>query len=79
MYILYSSLFLVHFKLMARYARHDVFIRANLLVIFILLVNGLANSITVGTSPYLTFILFGFNEARRRMYISNILTEPAGV
>jgi len=79
MYLLYSSLFIIHFKSMGPYARYDKYIRANLVLILIFILNGLFNSFTVGSAPVMTYILFGFNEARRRMYLRGDLQKPNNI
>lgn len=74
-YLLYSFLFLAHFKRVGSIAATDRFCAINLLIIFIILFNGLTNSFTVGIGPYLVFILMGLNEARLRIIVEEGLDK----
>lgn len=66
-YFLYSSLLMGHFWVMRLAARSDRFIAAGLLAIFLVLTNGLTNGVSVGTMPYILFLLMGLNHARLRL------------
>ncbi|QTA90025.1 hypothetical protein [Desulfonema magnum] len=74
-YILYSSLFLIHFKIAMTKAKSDVFVAINLMIIFIILCNSLGNGFMHGTMPYIGFIFMGFNEARIKLLSSSVEPE----
>lgn len=63
-YILFFLIFVAHFYKAGPFAKYDRFCAINLMTILIILGNALMNGFLHGVMPYMTFIIFGFNEAR---------------
>ena len=63
-YLFYSLVFYAHFRKMAKIAKNDRTIAANITILFGFLVNSLANGFLHGIIPLVFFIIMAFSEAR---------------
>ena len=63
-YLLYSSVILLHLKNIIKFIEKDSLIRANFLIIQVILVNSFANGIMHGLSPLILYIIIGINEVK---------------
>jgi hypothetical protein len=66
-YVICFGIFYCYFGMFQQHAVKDRSLATNLLVVYIILVNGLTNGFMHGYFPYLAFTVFGFSCVRRDM------------